>query len=105
VGLFRFEEDLLDQARLRIGVKQQSTALPGLFGRGVMGFVPVNEVVGAVRIRVAFGVAVDVGQHRGDDAMALVSHQFAKGFERVVRPPLGELSAVDLRQELADGFA
>ena len=69
-----------------------------------MGFVPVDEIVRAVRIRVALGVPVDVGQYRGGDAMALVSHQFAKGFERVVRPPLGELSAVDLRQELADGF-
>ena len=105
MGLFRFEEDLLDQARLRIGIGQQGAAELRLIGRGVMGFVPVDEIVRAVRIQVAFGVPVDVGQYRGGDAMALVGHKFTERLQRVVRPPLGQLRAVDLRKKLANRLA
>ena len=103
--LFRFEEDLFDQARLLFGIGHQDcTALCRLFGRGVMGFVPVHEIVGTVWVGMALGIPIHVGQHRGGNAMALVRHQLAEGLQGVVRPPLGELRAVDLRQQLADGF-
>ena len=36
--------------------------------------------------------------------MALVGDQFTEGLQAVVGPPFGELDAVDLRQELTDGF-
>lgn len=108
MGLFRLKEDLFDQARLRIRVWQQGAALPALSGLvdiGVMGLVPVHEIVGAVWVRMALGVPVDIGQHRCGNAMTLVGDQFTEGLQRVVRPPLGEFCAVDLRQQLADGLA
>ena len=36
--------------------------------------------------------------------MALVGDQFTEGLQAVVGPPLGEFGAVDVKQELADGF-
>ena len=53
----------------------------------------------------AFGIPVDVGQRGHGNAVALVGNQLTERLQGVVRPPLGQLYAVDFRQELADRLA
>lgn len=102
MGLCRFEDELLDQARLRIGIgREERNALRCL----PVHLVPVDEVVGLVRVRPTLRVTIDIGQRGHGNAMALVRHQLAEGLHRVIRPPLGELRAVNLCQQLADGLA
>ena len=55
-------------------------------------------------VRMALCIAIHVGQHGRCNTVALVGDQFTEGLQAVVGPPLGELDAVDFRQELADGF-
>ena len=53
----------------------------------------------------ALGIPVDVGQRGHSNAVALVRDQFTERLQCVVRPPLGQLCAVDFCQELADCLA
>ena len=53
----------------------------------------------------ALYIAIDIGQDRGGDAMALVGDQFTEGLQAVVGPPLGEFGAVCFSEELADSLA
>ena len=53
----------------------------------------------------ALGVPIHVGQHGRCNAVALVGDQFTEGLQAVIGPPLGELIAVDLKQELPDSLA
>ena len=53
----------------------------------------------------ALGIPVDVGQRGHSNAVALVRDQFTERLQGVVRAPLGQLCAVDFRQQLANGLA
>ena len=101
-GLSRLEEGLFDQARLLFGIGHQHRTV---VSRLAVGLVPVDEVVGTVRIRMPFGIPVDVGKRGHRNAVALVRDQFTERLQGVVRAPLGQLRAVDFRQQLADCLA